>query len=65
MVTRAEAAKLRGVNKSTKNTVTAIVTGSQLSSRFASGGPNARLSCVRSLQHVVVRRYEINHLKRR
>jgi hypothetical protein len=51
---RAEAAKPRGVKKSTKNTVMAIVTGIQLSSRFASGGPNARLSCVRCVQHLVV-----------
>ena len=51
---RAEAANPRGVKKSTKNTATAMATGIQLRSRFASGGPNARLSWVRCVQHVVV-----------
>jgi hypothetical protein len=43
----AEAAKPRGVKKSTMNTATAIAAGIQLSSRPASGGPNARLSWLR------------------
>jgi hypothetical protein len=34
------------------NTVTAMAAGIQLSSRFASGGPNVRLSWVRCVQHV-------------